>query len=265
MKKVLVTGGTGILGSEVVKQLLSLNYGVCVLSSKKNPKVPEGVQLIHGDLVTGKGLKEATENTDIIIHCASNPKDTENVDIKGTQNLLQAIDKDITKHFIFISIINVDKSDYTYYKTKAQVEKMIAGSGIPFSILRTTQFHNYVLAIIKSLDKNNGEIVIPDRMRFQSIDVSEAAALLVNLAGSSPVGLLAGTGGPQVLKFERMFKTYLKVLDRHNDLKTKPIEREEYDRYRSANNLWRSNPYGEINWENFLQHQFHDHLAMLRA
>ena len=105
MKNVLVTGGTGLLGKEVVDQLLTINYGVTVLSSKKNAIVPAGVQLVKGDLASNRGLQEATENADIIIHCASNPKDTQSVDIKGTQNLLNAVNKDKTLHFIYISII----------------------------------------------------------------------------------------------------------------------------------------------------------------
>jgi uncharacterized protein YbjT (DUF2867 family) len=253
MKNVLVTGGTGLLGKEVVDQLISLNYGVTVLSSKKKPLVPDGVQLIKGDLASNKGLQEATRDADIIIHCASNPKDTLSVDIKGTQNLLAAIDKDKTLHFIFISIINVDRSNYTYYQTKVKVEEMIKESGIPFSILRATQFHNYVLTILKSFDKKNGALVVPDEMHFQSIEVKEAATLLVNLAQKGPAGLLRGVGGPELLRFEDMVKTYLRVFGRNDELKAKSLPGEEYDRYRSENNIWPSNTYGNITWEAFLR------------
>jgi uncharacterized protein YbjT (DUF2867 family) len=256
MKKILVTGGTGLLGKEVVTQLRTLNYEVDVLSSKENAKVSEGVGLIKGDLATNKGLTEATENADIIIHCASNPKDTQHVDIDGTRNLFNAINKDKTRHFIFISIINVDKSDYAYYQTKVTVEKMIAESGIPFSILRTTQFHNFVLTILQSFDKNNGQIIIPDGIRFQPIEVKEAAALLVELAQKDPAGLIPGIGGPEVLKFEEMVKIYLKTLHRNDEVKTEHLESEEYERYRSANNIWPFNIYGNITWEKFLKGHF---------
>lgn len=254
MKNVLVTGGTGLLGKEVVDQLLSINYGVTVLSSKKIATVPAGVQLVKGDLASNRGLQEATENADIIIHCASNPKDTQSVDIKGTQNLLNAVNKDKTLHFIYISIINVDKSNYAYYQTKIRVEQMIAASGIPFSVLRTTQFHNYVLSILKTFDKKNGTLAIPDGMHFQSIEVKEAATLLVDLAQREPVGLVRGVGGPELLKFEEMVKTYLHVLSRTDELKVRPLQSEEYDRYRSENNTWPTNSYGRVTWEAFLRH-----------
>ena len=255
MKNVLVTGGTGLLGKEVVDQLLALNYDVTVLTSKKNTSVPAGVKLVKGDMASDSGLAEATRDADVVIHCASNPKDTQSVDIKGTCNLLDAIDKDKTLHFIYISIINVDKSDYAYYQTKIKVERMIAGSGIPFSVLRTTQFHNYVLSMLKTFDKKNGAIIVPDGMHFQSIEVKEAAALLVDLAQKEPVGLLRGVGGPELLKFEEMAKTYLKVLGRNDELKIKSIQDEEYDRYRSENNIWPTNSYGHVTWEAFLRHK----------
>lgn len=254
MKNVLVTGGTGLLGREVVDQLLVLNYEVTVLSSKKNTSVPDGVQMIKGDLASNSGLTDATENADIIIHCASNPKDTRSVDIKGTQNLLGAINRNKTLHFIYISIINVDKSNYAYYQTKIKVEQMIAASGIPFSVLRTTQFHNYVLTILKTFDKKNGVIAIPDGMHFQSIEVKEAATLLVDMAQREPVGLVRGVGGPELLRFEEMAKTYLNVLNRNDELRIKPISNEEYERYRSENNIWPTNSYGNVTWEAFLRH-----------
>ncbi|NOW95299.1 SDR family oxidoreductase [Mucilaginibacter sp. SG564] len=254
MKNVLVTGGTGLLGREVVDQLLSINYRVSVLSSKKNAVVPAGVLLIKGDLASNRGLEEATQDADIIIHCASNPKDTQSVDIKGTQNLLNVIDRDKTLHFVYISIINVDKSNYSYYQTKIRVEQMIAASGIPFSVLRTTQFHNYVLSILKTLDKENGTLAIPDGMHFQSIEVKEAATLLIDVAQREPVGLVRGVGGPELLKFEEMAKTYLHVLRRKDELKVRPFQSEEYDRYRSENNIWPTNSYGRVTWEAFLRH-----------
>jgi uncharacterized protein YbjT (DUF2867 family) len=254
MKNVLVTGGTGLLGREVVDQLLSINYGVTVLSSKKNATVPNGVQLVKGDLASNRGLAEAAADADIIIHCASNPKDTQSVDIKGTQNLLNAINRDKTLHFVYISIINVDKSDYAYYQTKVKVERMIAASGIPFSVLRTTQFHNYVLDILKTFDKSNGMMAIPDGMHFQSIEVKEAATLLVDLVQREPVGLVRGVGGPELLKFEEMAKTYLNLHHRSDELKIRPLQNEEYDRYRSENNIWPTNSYGRITWEAFLRH-----------
>ena len=255
MKNILVTGGTGLLGKEVVNQLLALKYEVSVLSSKKKISVPDGVELFKGDLASNRGLQEATENADIIIHCASNPKDTQSVDIKGTQNLLNAIDKDKTLHFVYISIINVDKSDYAYYQTKIKVEQMIAGSGIPFSVLRTTQFFDYVLNILESFDKHQGTIVVPDGMHFQPIEVKEAATLLVDIAQREPVGLVRGVGGPELLKFEEMTKTYLKVMSRNDELKVKHLEGDEYDRYRSENNIWPTNSYGNVTWEAFLRHK----------
>lgn len=254
--KILVTGGTGTLGREIVHQLLGHTYQVSVLSSQEKPLLPESVEVFKGDLATNVGLQEATENAETIIHCASSPKDAQKIDIEGLQNLLAAIDKNRIQHFIFISIVGIDKSVYPYYQAKNKAEKMISESGIPYSILRTTQFHNLVLNIIQQFvnNSNNRIIQIPQGMRFQSIDAKEVASLLVELVKTGPAGLLPEAGGPQVLTFEEMAHTYLRVFKRTDVLQPMPIKGERYDLFRSGINLCPRNVCGHVTWEEFLHH-----------
>jgi uncharacterized protein YbjT (DUF2867 family) len=170
MNNILVTGGTGLLGSEIVNQLLCQHQKVSILTRQINLAIPAEVELFQGDLLTGEGLSKALENTKTIIHCASNPRAFQNTDILGTQNLLKAIDRKQPPHFIYISIVGVDQSNYPYYIAKKQVEDMLAESGIPFTILRTTQFHHFVYNLIKGILENKNETIqIPDRMNFQSV------------------------------------------------------------------------------------------------
>jgi len=256
--KILVTGGTGTLGQSVVHQLLAQHHQVCVLSSQQNPSLPKGIHIFKGDLAANAGLREATENAAIIIHCASNPKASQKTDIDGIHNLLGAIEKNRAQHFIYISIVDVDKSTYPYYGSKRTVEKIIAESGIPYSILRTTQFHNLVLNIIQQFtsNSNNRIIQIPQGMRFQSIDVNEVASLLIELVKTAPAGLLPNAGGPQVLTFEEMAQAYLDVFKRTDVLQPMPVEGERFDLFRSGINLCPENVCGRITWEEFLHHQF---------
>lgn len=216
MQSILITGGTGTLGQEISKQLLAEGYLVNILSSKEKPNATFYSNIIEGDLTKPSTIAQALESAEIIIHCASNPRNAQVVDLAGTKNLLTCVDKNRCKHFIYISIAGVDKSDYPYYQTKHAVEKMIEASGLPYSILRATQFHDLVLhRIIRVFDQGPGlPIEIPANMRFQSIDKTDVAKCIVELVKNKPTSEVTTIGGPEVLTLESMIEVYLKHLNR---------------------------------------------------
>jgi uncharacterized protein YbjT (DUF2867 family) len=254
MNEVLVTGGTGNLGKCVVDYLLKKNYAVRVLSSKDNIPPQQNVLLLKADLASNTGLDGATAKADFIIHCASNPKNFKRVDLDGTRNLLQSIDRERTRHLVYISIVGVDKSTYPYYQAKKAVEKMIEDSGIPFTILRTTQFHSFILSILESFVNNqsNSVVKIPAGMKFQSVDIKEVAKLLVDSLGRA-AGHLPDFGGPQVLSFESMVQTYLNITKTDLEVQAAQIEGERFDLFRSGVNLCFNNAHGKVTWQRFLE------------
>ncbi|MBS1602819.1 MAG: NAD(P)H-binding protein [Bacteroidetes bacterium] len=252
MDRILVTGGTGLLGSEVVRHLLTQHQKVAILSSQTNPKIPSGVDLFPGDLRSGCGLATAANSAQTIIHCASNPRDSGETDIKGTSNLLDAITNPDT-HFIYISIAGIDKASYPYYVAKREVEKKIQASGLPYTILRTTQFHPFVLNLIRGiLDSNEEVALVPDGMRFQSVDLAEVADQLCRISQSKPAGLLPEFGGPGILPFEDMVRTYLGQTGLHRQWKPYPVTGPRWDLFRSGVNLVPDNRFGKTGWTQFL-------------
>lgn len=254
MKQVLVTGGTGRLGKWVVDYLLQKNLGVSILSTKENLSLKNNITLFKGNLATNSGLSEATAEADMIIHCASNSKSFEQTDINGTRNLLNAISKEKTKHFVYISIVGVDKSGYPYYRAKYTVEKMIAGSGIPYTILRATQFHSFVLTMVQSLikDQSGRVIKIPAGMKFQSVDIREVAKQLVD-GLEKDAGLLPDFGGPEILPFEVMVQIYLTITKTKAVIQPASMEGVRYDLFRSGVNLCPHHAIGKITWQRFLE------------
>ena len=253
MSNILVTGGTGTLGKVVVNKLVNQNSKVSILSSKENVKLPNGVKLFTGNLETGDGLYKAIKDVEVIIHCASNSKNFQGIDIIGTKNLLEVINQKI-HHFIYISIVGIDKSDFPYYLAKLEVETMIQKSGIPYSIQRATQFHNLVLFLIKSFKiENSSSIIVPVGMKFQTIDIRDVADKLVQLAGENPIGRLPELGGPQVLDIEDMTKIYLKSIKKEDiKIKLQQVESDLYNVFKSGINLCPQNARGKITWEYFL-------------
>ena len=261
MENILVTGATGTLGRALIKQLSGQHFKVSALSSRENPLLPPEVKIYRGNLVTNDGLAEAVSNKDVIIHCASDPANYQEVDVMGTRALLDAAKKGREIHFIYISIAGVDRSGYPYYKAKKEVEDMIREHALPWSVLRTTQFHAFVLKFIESFDNNSeGPITIPEGMKFQSVDVEEVAGCLTEIVREGPQGLLPVMGGPEVLCFEEMVKMYLQISGRNDIVQSVPLRAARHELFRSGVNLCPQHAYGKITWEQFLHSQTSGHL-----
>ena len=167
---------------------------------------------------------------------------------------MKSLNKERTKHFIYISIVGVDKSNYPYYKAKHVTEKIITGSsGIPYTILRATQFHNFILSIVQSFTTEKNEtITIPSGMKFQSVDIREVANKLIDIL-QTPSGLLPDFGGPEILPFEKMVQEYLNITKSQSLLKASAIPGERYELFRSGVNLCPGHTDGKITWQNFLE------------
>ncbi|PWV51685.1 SDR family oxidoreductase [Chitinophaga sp. S165] len=254
MNNILITGGTGLLGSEIVRQLLVQGKQVSILSSQIEPKVASGVRVFHGNLVTGEGLTGALKEATTVIHCASNPRGFQDTDIIGTKNLLKAVDFRQAPHLVYISIAGVGKTAYPYYVAKERVEELIHESGVPYTILRTTQFYQFVYNLINTaLADGNDEVIIPNGMSFQPVDLSEVAAKLISIASDTPALLLPEFAGPEIMTYENMFTRYLGIFNITRNWKTGPITNPRFDLFRSGVNIFPEHAHGKITWENFLQ------------
>ncbi|WP_404785905.1 SDR family oxidoreductase [Altericista sp. CCNU0014] len=122
ISNILVTGGIGALGSLVVDCLQTADRNVQILSRSERSGA------VQGDLLTGQGLEQAVKGMDTIVHCASSPTNPRQVDVEGTKRLLRAAEQ-----------------VYPYYAAKYEVEQTIEQASIPWTILRATQFHEFVL------------------------------------------------------------------------------------------------------------------------
>src|SRR5271155_1551295 len=137
---ILVTGGTGTLGQQVVARLRAAGLDVRILSRRT------GDGLVTGDLATGQGLAAAVQHVGTIVHCASNRKG----DAQATRHLVQATTQAATQpgesqpHLVYISIVGVDRFPRGYFKAKLEAERVVAGSGLPWTTLRATQFYELI-------------------------------------------------------------------------------------------------------------------------
>ena len=254
MDSILLTGGTGMLGQEIAKLLDKRNFNVIILSLKEKPKSTLGIEILKGDIADKKSLKSIDNKFDTIIHCASNPQNSEVVDVIGSENLLDVFGKNTLKHFIYVSIVGVDKSWFPYYRSKYKVEEKIKESRIPWTILRATQFHNLVLnRIIKPIvDEKQSPVLIPSGMQFQSIDISEVAKRIVELVTKEPLNNIQHIGGPEVMTFEEMLQIYFDTFNINEKIEYISTSNEFYNLFTTGINLCPNYALGRITWKQYV-------------
>lgn len=254
-QNILVTGGTGTLGKQIVQQLIAQHYAPVVLTTKENAVVEKGAAVAVGNLVSGEGLHAATDNADVIIHCASNPRNSAEVDIQGTSNLLASIPPGRSPYIIYISICGVDKSNYLYYQNKLATEKLIERSGFPYLIIRITQFYEFILhrILIPGLNEQEAAIDLPDNMSFQPIDIKDAAAYVVKGVDEKPQAACLTIGGPEVFSIRELADAYLAYMGKKYTIRDTSVQNDFYNIFRSGINLTPENKTGTITWPAFLR------------
>lgn len=209
MTRILVTGGTGVLGRQVV-QRLGGQADVRVLSRAARPD-QAGLQVVQGDLETGAALAAACAGVDVIVHCAGiHDHRRAGRDVQATRRLLTAVAgrPQSGPHVVFISVVGADRVALGYHRAKLAAERLLEESGLPVTILRTTLFHDLVLKYLK-LAARGPVAVAPREARVQPVDSGEVAKRLVELALGEPAGRVADMGGPRVHTAAELLRTYL--------------------------------------------------------
>lgn len=250
MAKILVTGGTGTLGRLVVARLAAEGSDIRVLSRQERENAP-GIEYVKGDLATGEGADEAVVGIETIIHCAGSGRGDE---VK-TKNLVQAASKAGTRHLVFISVVGADRAKFSYFTSKLEAERIIEASGIPWTTLRATQFHDFILMIVKFLAKMP-VMPVPTGARFQPVDAGEVAERMVELAQGAPAGLVPDMAGPRVYTLKEMVRQYLQAAHKRRLTMPLPLFGKGARSLKEGANLALDRALGRRTWEEFLAERF---------
>lgn len=250
---VLVTGGTGILGSRVVERLRGRGHAVRVLSRRTSPELPAGVVAVRGDMTTGEGLDRATDGVSAIVHCASATGSLRGRpdDVDGTRRLIHAARSHGAPHLVFISIVGVDDHPMPYYRMKRATEQVVEAGDLPWTILRATQFHRFVARIVGGLSKLP-VVPVPKDTAVQPVAVEEVADRMVDAALGDPAGRLPDVGGPEVLGFDHLARTYLEARGKQRRVVQVPVPGEIARAFREGHHLCPDRAVGTITWAGFL-------------
>jgi uncharacterized protein YbjT (DUF2867 family) len=219
---VLVTGGTGSLGRELVVALRGAGHRARVMSRRPGT----GADWVQANLATGKGLEAAVADMDVVIHAATaaaRPWRIGATDVAGTRRLLDAAKRAHVAHFVYPSIVGMEGVAYPYYRAKLAAERIVADGLVPWSILRATQFHTLMEVFLGAFSKLPRLTAIPFRWQFQPVDTRDVATRLVEAAAASPGGRLPDFGGPEVRTFNSLAASWLKARRLDKNLVNLPV------------------------------------------
>jgi uncharacterized protein YbjT (DUF2867 family) len=197
---VLVTGGTGTVGRIVVDHLTTAGKDVRILSRGRRPSQRTDVQHVVGDVQTGDGLDAAMDGIDMIVHC-----------VYPTEHLVAAAKRAGSPHLVYVSIVGIDRVPFGLYRKMLANERVIAESGLPWTVMRATQFHDLIAFLLRMLAKPP-VMALPSGLRFQPVDVREVGQRLARLALGEPVGRAPDFGGPQVRALDDLARSYLAIV-----------------------------------------------------
>jgi uncharacterized protein YbjT (DUF2867 family) len=252
---ILVTGGAGTLGRLVVARLRDAGYDVRVLS-RRHHEAADGIEFVTGDLATGEGIEPAVDGAGTIVHCAGSSKG----DADLTRNLVRAASRAGAAHLVYISVVGedripidsrVDRAMFGYFESKLAAERIVADSGLPFTTLRATQFHDLILTVAQQMAKLPA-VPIPAGFRVQPVEADDVAGRLVELALGEPAGMVPDMGGPRVYGADELLRGYLRATKRRRPIVAIPLPGKAARALGDGANLAPEQAEGQRTWEEFL-------------
>ena len=202
--KIVVIGGTGLIGSKTVGILRQRSHEVLAASPKG------GINII-----TGEGLKVALAEAEVVIDLANSPSFEDQAVMEffetSGRNLLPAEVIAGVRHHVALSIVGTDRTpDNGYFRAKIAQEKLIEASGIPYTIIRSTQFLEFLAGIAAS--SMDGNIVRLSPGLFQPIAADDVAANVTDVALAPPRNGIVEIAGPERAPFNEIVARYLKAV-----------------------------------------------------
>jgi uncharacterized protein YbjT (DUF2867 family) len=255
---ILVTGGTGTLGRELVKQLRESGHRARVMSRKPGA----GDDWVQADLVTGVGLDRALIGMDAVVHAASatvQPLRLHAIDVVGTRRVLAMAREAGVKHVVYISIVGIDDVAYPYYKYKVAAEAVVRENIVPWSILRATQFHSLMATFLAAFSKVPGLATVPLSWQFQPVDAGDVAARLANVVTNKPSGMLQNFGGPEVRDFKSLAESWLKARNSTRRLVNLPLPFKFSRQFGEGRLLCPDHRDGTTTFEQYLERRYAPH------
>lgn len=226
---ILVTGGTGFIGSFLIPRLVSAGHDVRLLlrPSSRNPNLPKGrtFDVALASLQDLSGLRSAIAGVDTIVHLASSESrglraDFQGVDIDGTRNLLQAARESGVEHFVYLSHLGADSaSAYPLLRAKGIAEQFISNSGIHYTIIRSAVVFGpndrFIGPLMRVIRYSPGILPVPEPSQglLQPIWIDDlVSCLVIMLHGGGAHDGLYTVGGAEILSFAQILNVLMTAM-----------------------------------------------------
>ncbi|MEU2265597.1 NAD(P)H-binding protein [Streptomyces olindensis] len=201
--KIVVVGGTGLIGSQVVARLRDRGHTAVAAAPST------GV-----DTLTGEGLDVALKGAEVVVDVSNSPSfDTEpalDFFTRSARNLFAAEKEAGVRHHVVLSIVGVDRvPGHGYYEAKVAQENAVRGSGVPYSIVRATQFFEFI-APVMNMSTEGTEVRLPST-RLRPIASADVAAAVAEAAQGEPSNGIRDIAGPEVYGLDRLGEITLAV------------------------------------------------------
>jgi len=201
--KIVVIGGTGLIGSKVVKKLYEQGHEA--VAAAPNTGV---------NTVTGQGLAEALANAQVVVDVSNSPSFADDAVMKffqtTTANIVAAEKSAGVGHHVALSIVNVEMlPESGYFRAKLAQEKLIKESKIPYSIVRATQFFEFLKATTD--EATRGDVVHVAPVLTQSIAAEDVASAVAGVAMGAPLNGTVQVAGPEQIRFDRYVERGLRA------------------------------------------------------
>lgn len=199
--KIVVIGGTGLLGSKVVTALGELGHDAVAAAPST------GV-----DTITGAGLADALAGADVVADLSNSPSWEDDAVLEffrtSTTNLLAAAGQAGVRHYLAMSIVGADRlPDSGYLRAKVAQEQLVEAGGLPYTIVRATQFFEFVPAIADSATEGDAVHMAP--VGFQPIAAADLADKVARIAVAAPVNGVVEIAGPDRVPMDEFFRNAL--------------------------------------------------------
>jgi uncharacterized protein YbjT (DUF2867 family) len=214
--KIVVVGGTGLIGSKTVAILRQGGHEVVAASPSS------GVNSITGD-----GLREAIADAQVVVDLTNSPSFEDKAVLgffeTSGRNLAAAETATGVRHHVALSIVAIDRTDNGYFRAKVAQEKLIRGSGIPYTIIRATQFLDFLGGIADS--STDGNTVRLPPVQFQPIAADDVARVVAEVALAPPRNGIVEIAGPERAPFNEIVGRYLKAVGDRREVVRDPAAR----------------------------------------
>lgn len=251
---ILVTGAGGTLGRRVLLDMERASIEALAWLRRPDPGL-HAKNCGFGDLRTLPELLGPGLRPDRLLHLASSG------DAEQEMQVLDAVMKLAAgrqlQHLVYVSILGVNRSSYPYYRLKFRQEQVLSASGLPYTVVRLSQFHEFVLQRILRACPLPAAAAweLPSGLHFQSIDLSDASRFLLQVLGGEPAFGVLERGGPRWLNLEQMVPAYLQRLGKSNEQRYLPLQDPLYEVFRSGINRTEAGLGEGRSWEEFLAGQ----------